>query len=74
MGIAVRKAFLQNITVSKYKLFLIILLSITAILAIPVILPNITHTNIIYHIFLHIVSLIIAVFLSVVSTLASRER
>lgn len=68
------KTSLQNITASKYKLFLIISVSIIAILAIPVILPHITHTNIIYHIFLHIVSLIIAVFLSVVSTLAYKRN
>jgi hypothetical protein len=68
------KASLHNITASKYKLFLIISVSIIAILAIPVILPTITHTNIIYHIFLHIVSLIIAVFLSVVSTLAYKRN
>ena len=68
------KASLQNITASKYKLFLIISVSIIAILAIPVILPHITHTNMIYHIFLHIVSLIIAVFLSVVSTLAYKRK
>jgi hypothetical protein len=68
------KAPLQNITASKYKLFLIISVSIIAILAIPVILPHITHTNMIYHIFLHIVSLIIAVFLSVVSALAYKRN
>jgi hypothetical protein len=65
---------LQNIVASKYKLFVIISVSIIAILAIPVILPHITHTNMIYHIFLHIVSLIIAIFLSVVSTLAYQRN
>ena len=59
---------------SKYKLFVIISVSIIAILLIPVILPHIAHTNMIYHIFLHIVSLIIAVFLSVVSTLAYKRN
>jgi NO-binding membrane sensor protein with MHYT domain len=65
---------LQNIVASKYKLFVIISISIMAILVIPVILPHITHTNMIYHIFLHIVSLIIAVFLSVVSYLAYKRN
>lgn len=64
----------QNIVASKYKLFVIISVSIIAILLIPVILPHITHTNMIYHIFLHMVSLIIAVFLSVVSTLAYKRN
>ena len=65
---------LQNIVASKYKLFVIISVSIMAILLIPVILPHITHTNMIYHIFLHMVSLIIAVFLSIVSTLAYKRN
>lgn len=61
---------LQNIIASKYKLFIIISVSVISILAIPVISPHLTHTNMIYHIFLHIVSLIIAIFLNVVSILA----
>ena len=65
---------LQNIVASKYKLFVVISVSIMAILLIPVILPHITHTNMIYHIFLHMVSLIIAVFLSIVSTLAYKRN
>lgn len=69
-----RRAPLKNITSNKYKLFIIISISIIAILGIPVILPHITDTNLIYHIFLHIVSIIIAIFLSVVSTLAYKRN
>jgi hypothetical protein len=69
-----RRAPLKNITTSKYKLFIIISISIIAILIIPVILPHITHTKLIYHIFLHTVSIIIAIFLSVVSTLAYKRN
>jgi hypothetical protein len=69
-----RRAPLKNITTSKYKLFIIISISIIAILGIPVILPHITDTNLIYHIFLHTVSIIIAIFLSVVSTLAYKRN
>ena len=65
---------LQNIIASKYKLFIIISVSVISILAIPVIFPHLTHTNLIYHIFLHIVSLIIAVFLNVVSILAYKRN
>jgi NO-binding membrane sensor protein with MHYT domain len=39
-----------------------------------VIFPHLTHTNMIYHIFLHIVSLIIAIFLNVVSILAYKRN
>ena len=69
-----RRAPLKNITTSKYKLFIFISISIIAILIIPVILPHITHTKLIYHIFLHTVSIIIAIFLSVVSTLAYKRN
>ncbi|MGB8936889.1 MAG: hypothetical protein WCC17_17500 [Candidatus Nitrosopolaris sp.] len=43
---------------------------VIAIVAVPVILPHITDTSTIYHIFLHVISLIIAIFLGVVSILA----
>ena len=65
---------LQNIITSKYKLFIIISVSVISILTIPVIFPHLTHTNMIYHIFLHIVSLIIAIFLNVVSILAYKRN
>jgi hypothetical protein len=48
---------------------------VISLLALPVILPHITHQSMIYHISLHIVSLIIAIFLSSVSILAfNRNR
>jgi len=60
---------------NKPKLFVIISIAVIAILALPVILPHITHPSMIYHILLHMISLIIAVFLSSVSILAySRNR
>jgi len=56
---------LLNITSSKAKLFSVI----TAIIVVPVILPHITDTSAVYHILLHVVSIIIAIFLGVVSML-----
>lgn len=41
--------------------------------AAPLILPHITHPTMIYHVILHIASLTIAVFLSIVSMLAYRR-
>jgi hypothetical protein len=43
---------------------------VIAILAVLVIMPHIAHPQTIYHIFLHIISLIIAIFLSVISIIA----
>ena len=43
-------------------------------MAVPVILPHITHPSMIYHIFLHIISVIIAIFLTIVSFLAYKRN
>jgi len=55
---------------NKPRLFAIISVAIIAILSLPVILPHVTHPSMIYHILLHIGSLIITIFLSAVSILA----
>ena len=60
---------LLNITSSKPKLFSVITVLTTAIIVVPVILPHITDTSTVYHILLHVVSIIIAIFLEVVSML-----
>ena len=39
----------------------------------PLVLPHVTHESMLYHIFIHIASIIIAAFLSVVSVLAYRR-
>jgi hypothetical protein len=64
----------HGIADSKPKLFTIILVLVVSALALPVILPHITHTYMIYHIFLHIFSLAIATFLGTVSILAYRRN
>jgi hypothetical protein len=61
---------LSNITSSRPKLFAIIAVLITAIITVPVILPHVTDTSMIYHILLHVASIIIAIFLGVVSIVA----
>ncbi len=61
---------LQRLTSNKPRLFIIVLLFTVSVLAIPVILPHIFHTHMIYHILLHISSLIIATFISIVSAFA----
>ena len=61
---------LSNITSSRPKLFAVITLVIIAITTVPVILPHIADKAMIYHILLHVVSIIIAIFLGVVSMLA----
>jgi hypothetical protein len=61
---------LSNITSSRPKLLAITTVVITATIVLPVILPHITDTSTIYHILLHVASIIIAIFLGVVSILA----
>ena len=58
---------LDNITSSKPKLLGIITAAVIAVVTVPVILPHITDTSMIYHLLLHVISLIIAIFLGVVS-------
>jgi hypothetical protein len=61
---------LDNITSSKPKLLGIITAAVIAVVTVPVILPHITDTSMIYHLLLHVISLIIAIFLGLVSILA----
>jgi cytochrome bd-type quinol oxidase subunit 2 len=61
-------------SVSKLTLLAIITVSMIAILWIPVIMPHITHPTMIYHISLHTISVVIALFLSIVSILAYRRN
>jgi hypothetical protein len=64
---------IQSITTSKTKLLAAISLIATSFLSIPVILPHINHPTMIYHIVLHIVSIIVAVFLTTISAEAYRR-
>lgn len=64
------RASLRKITSSKAKLLAAITAVVFAVMASPVILPHITDTSIIYHLLLHVISLIIALFLGLVSILA----
>jgi cytochrome bd-type quinol oxidase subunit 2 len=60
-------------SISKLSLLALISASIIGVLWMPVIMPHITHPAMIYHISLHMISVIIAVFLSVVSILAYQK-
>jgi len=64
------RAPLKDVLVSKTKLFAVVSLILISVLAVPVILPHIRHPSMIYHILLHVVSIIIAVFLGLISFLA----
>jgi hypothetical protein len=58
---------IDNLVSDKPRLFVVISAIIISALAIPVILPHTSHPQHIYHIVLHIASLIISIFLFVVS-------
>ena len=69
------RASAHDVVSNKPKLFALISILVISALALPVILPHFMHPTMIYHISLHIVSLILAVFLSCVSILAyNRNR
>jgi hypothetical protein len=56
--------------ISNSKLLAIITTVLIAVLAVPVIIPHITHTGLIFHILVHVASVIIAVFLTAISIIA----
>lgn len=67
------KGMKQTVMVSKPKLFLIISALTTAVLLPVAILPHINHPFFVYRISLHVASIIISVFLIVVSILTYRR-
>ena len=68
-----KKASIQDVLTSKPKLLIVVSVAVLAILSMPVIIPHINHPSMIYHIILHIVSLIIAIFLTVISMVAYKK-
>jgi hypothetical protein len=58
---------IDNIISDKPKLFILISIIIVSALAFPVIIPHTNHPQHFYHIVLHIVSLILSLFLFIVS-------
>ena len=67
------KPSIQSLVASKANLLIAISVIAVAVLSIPVILPHLNHPSMIYHIVLHIASLIVAVFLTVISAVAYRR-
>ena len=61
---------LQTIIERKSTLFSIVIIGVVAILAIPVIIPHILHGYHLVHIFLHIGGISLAVFITILATLA----
>jgi hypothetical protein len=66
---SVRKSrmIINNILSEKPTLFILVSVIVISILAIPLIIPHINHPHHIYHIILHIASLILSIFLCIVS-------
>jgi len=58
---------IDNILSDKPKLFFLVSVIVVSVLAIPMIIPYMNHPQHIYHIVLHIVSLILSIFLCIVS-------
>lgn len=63
------KIFLSN----KTNLFLVISLSISSVIAYPFLIPHLTHTSMLYHIVIHMVSLNIAIFLTTISYISFKK-
>jgi len=67
------KPSIHSIVANKAKLLITISVITVVVLSIPVILPHLNHPSMIYHIVLHIVSLVVAVFLTAISAVAYRR-
>ncbi|MEM2760902.1 MAG: hypothetical protein QXU32_12940 [Nitrososphaerales archaeon] len=63
----------QDATISKPRLLASITIAVVAALSVPVILPHINHPTMIYHILLHVATVIVALFLSMVSIISYRR-
>lgn len=64
------KASINEIASSKAKLLAVVAAAVLVVMAVPVILPHITDTSMIYHLLLHVISFIVAIFLGLVSILS----
>jgi hypothetical protein len=64
----------QNEPIGKLTLLSIIAATVIGVLMVPVILPHTMNLSMIYHISLHAISVIIALFLSVVSIFAYKRN
>ena len=62
-----RFRIINKIVSDKPKLFILVSVIVVSVLAVPLIIPYINHPQHIYHIILHIVSLILSIFLCIVS-------
>jgi hypothetical protein len=61
------RMIIDNILSDKPKLFFLVSVIVVSVLAIPMIIPYMNYPQHIYHIVLHIVSLILSIFLCIVS-------
>lgn len=64
------KGIFEAIGSDKRRLFVLILFLVISASAIPAIVPHMSHTTMVYHILVHTLGLIIAIFLSTVFCLA----
>jgi hypothetical protein len=58
---------IDNLISDKPKLFIVVSVIVVSVLAIPLIIPYMSHPQHIYHIILHIASLILSIFLCIIS-------
>ncbi len=64
---------IQTFLSSKTNLFLVLSIMFTSITFYPLIIPHLSHPSMIFHISIHILSLNMAIFLTVISALSFRK-
>ena len=65
--------YFQNFLSSKTKLLLVLSITFTSIIFYPLIIPHLYHPSMIFHISIHVLSLNMALFLTVISVLSFKK-
>ena len=65
--------YIQNFLNNKTNLFLVLSISFTSIIFYPLMMPHLYHPSMIFHIFIHILSLNLALFLTIISILSFKK-
>lgn len=65
--------YIQNLLNNKTNLFLVLSISFTSIIFYPLIMPHLYHPSMIFHIFIHVLSLNLALFLTFISIISFKK-
>lgn len=65
--------FITRFLSNKTNLLLVLSLSVSSVIVYPLIIPNLAHASMGYHVLIHVISLDISIFLTVVSIISYKK-